>query len=303
MVRVGREGWLYGCRQGPARDVPRADRAFASDRLSGPPLRAIHAQRGCLIPLRKSPRSVKLIVTTADRPLSAHHPLGASTGFSERSRGNWDQLLLEALETSTFAAELAALSEPEFHGLLDFLGRGTRFPFLYLSVHAPVKQREVSETTLVDWLCALPPMVESVVVHPDTLREPRNYLALGRRLIVENMDDRKAYGRTAEDLGALFSEMPEAGFCFDIAHAWSIDPSMRLANELLDLFGDRLRQVHLSSLHDGKHVPVLPEHELLFAPLLDRCRDVPWILEAKAPARWQRSAAAWLARAHDAVVA
>jgi hypothetical protein len=30
----------------------------------------------------------------------------------------------------------------------------------------------------------------------------------------------------------------------------------------------------------------MPEDEALFTPYLGRCRDVPWILEAAAPARW-----------------
>ena len=62
-----------------------------------------------------------------------------------------------------------------------------------------------------------------------------------------------------------------------------------LAHDLLDRFGDRLRQVHLSSLAGGRHVPVLREHEELFVPLLRRCSDVPWILEAEIPERWQHS--------------
>ena len=51
--------------------------------------------------------------------------------------------------------------------------------------------------------------------------------------------------------------------------------------EILDRFGPRLRQVHLSSLDAQQHhVPLTEKHEAIFAPLLDRCRDVPWILEA-----------------------
>ena len=46
----------------------------------------------------------------------------------------------------------------------------------------------------------------------------------------------------------MFEALPRAGFCLDIAHAAAIDPSMRLAHELLDAFGPRLHQVHLSAL-------------------------------------------------------
>ena len=54
----------------------------------------------------------------------------------------------------------------------------------------------------------------------------------------------------------FFEALPEAGFCLDVAHAWSIDPTMDVARELLDRFRSRLRQVHLSSLSGGHHVPL-----------------------------------------------
>jgi hypothetical protein len=39
--------------------------------------------------------------------------------------------------------------------------------------------------------------------------------------------------------------------------------------------------VHVSSLDAaGHHVPLRPADEVAFTPLLRRCRDVPWILEA-----------------------
>jgi hypothetical protein len=85
---------------------------------------------------------------------------------------------------------------------------------------------------------------------------------------------------------AFFEELPDAGFCLDVAHAQSIGPTLAVAPELLDRFRARLRHVHLSSLIDGHHVPVAPRDESLFAEVLDRCRDVPWILEGPPPAAW-----------------
>ncbi len=106
-------------------------------------------------------------------------------------------------------------------------------------------------------------------------------MSLGSRLVVENMDARKTSGGDGEELGALFEELPAAGFCFDIAHAWTVDETMAVGEDLLDRFASRLRHVHLSSISaEQGHVPLSAEHEELFAPLLARCRDVPWILEA-----------------------
>ena len=159
-------------------------------------------------------------------------------------------------------------------------------PFRYVSVHAPVKNREQDESATIAMLDGLPLWVRSVVAHPDALSDVGRYRVLGTRLVLENMDDRKITGRVADEMESFFEALPHAGFCLDVAHVRSIDPTMDAAHELLDRFRSRLRQVHLSSLDDGRHVPLRKDDEKLFADVLDRCRDVPWLLEAWPPERW-----------------
>jgi hypothetical protein len=211
--------------------------------------------------------------------LSSHHPVGASTGCFSSLREDWPALVAAAHAMSSYAAELAALQAREFEGLLAYLDLAPALPFNDLSVHAPTKGLR-DPAHLRGLLERLPLGIETIVVHPDTLGDSDELAGLGSRLIVENMDGRKAFGQTPDDLAAVFARLPEAGFCFDIAHAWSIDPTMALARELTDRFASRLREVHLSSLSDGRHVGLTDEHAALFAPLLGRCVDVPWILEA-----------------------
>jgi sugar phosphate isomerase/epimerase len=105
--------------------------------------------------------------------------------------------------------------------------------------------------------------------------------------VLENMDARKPVGQRPEELGELFAALPEAGFCFDVAHAAQVDESMALAHALLDAFGGRLRHVHVSSLRAGRatHVPLYRKDEHRFREVLQRCPDVPWILEALPPRR------------------
>src|SRR3954468_11405361 len=98
--------------------------------------------------------------------VSAHHPLGASTGYMEDRRGDWTAMVGEALETSGFAVELAALSEAELPGLEDFLATRPELPFAYLSIHAPVKHLRMPEATLVRRLVRLAPPGGAVGGHP-----------------------------------------------------------------------------------------------------------------------------------------
>jgi hypothetical protein len=220
----------------------------------------------------------------AEAPLNllSHHPLGASTGYMASARGDWPRLVEEASRVSSFAVELAALNEDELPGLLEFLRSSPPLPFRYLSVHGPSKGRRMPELELIARLGELPPFVDAIVMHPDQIEDPASYAVLGGRLVIENMDSRKSAGTLGDELATLFEQLPEAGFCFDLAHAWTVDPTMELGRGLLDRLAPRLRHVHLSSISAShRHVPLSAEHEELFAPLLSRCRDVPWILEAE----------------------
>lgn len=197
-------------------------------------------------------------------------------------RADWRRSVEEATRVSSFAVELAALDKDELPSLLDFLAAEPSLPFRYLSVHGPTKGGRIPEPELTAALARLPSFVDAIVVHPDQIEDPSLYRGLGSRLVIENMDARKSSGMRGDELAALFEQLPAAGFCFDVAHAWTVDPSMAVGEDLLDRFVSRLRHVHLSSISpELRHVPLSPDQEELFAPLLRRCRDVPWILEAE----------------------
>jgi len=230
-------------------------------------------------------RMVPSLLVTRSPLLARHQLLGCSTAYMEDQRGQWRELVAQAAAVSSLAVELSAISESELPGLLGYLREDPQLPFRYVSVHAPSKGRELPEAELVDVLAQLPLWVDAVVMHPDTIDDVGLFGRLGRRLVLENMDARKTGGRNAQELASFFDVLPDAGLCFDIAHARSIDASMDVGEAIIVQFAERLRHVHLSSLDaDSHHVPLSLGDEELFSPLLERCRDVPWILEAP-PAR------------------
>lgn len=211
--------------------------------------------------------------------------VGASTGFMEEDRGHWGLLLDWASSVSDQVIELSALSAPELPGLIGFLEQRPQLDFTYVSVHGPSKGRCSEWSDLAATLYRrLPEYVDSVVMHPGCLGDPLAFRVLGSKLILENMDSLKPTARTVDELQPYFAELPDAGFCFDIAHAQINDRTMGLAHELIDAFGDRLREVHLSSIQDdGSHVSLRERDIESYWPVLRRCTHVPWVLEAALP--------------------
>lgn len=210
--------------------------------------------------------------------------IGVSTGYMDDARMDWRELIERAHAVSAGAIEISALSGPELPSLMRWAAHVEPPSFRYVAVHGPTKRIGLEPSELARHLDELPMWVASIVLHPDTLGKPEAFRCLGKRLVLENMDFRKESGRYTFELAELFDVLPEAGFCLDVAHARSLDADMGLAHALLDEFGDRLRQIHMSALDGhGHHVPVSQDDLRVYAPILERYPDVPVILEAPPP--------------------
>jgi hypothetical protein len=211
--------------------------------------------------------------------------VGASTGYMAGARGDWPRLVAAAESCSLDVVELSALAAPELPGLLRFLAEEAGdLPFAHVSVHGPSKGWQGTPAALAAALAGLPAQIDGIVMHPETLGDAAPFAQLGERLRLENMDTRKDDARTVEELARHFAALPAARFCFDVAHAQLHDPTMGLAHALLDAFGERLVEVHVSSIRsDGEHVALRAEDADAFAPVLERCIGVPWVLEAPLP--------------------
>jgi hypothetical protein len=73
------------------------------------------------------------------------------------------------------------------------------------------------------------------------------------------MDKRKPVGRTAEELGRIFDQFPEARMCFDIGHARQVDTSMTEAYRIVRDFSRRIEQIHISVVNtSSKHDLITP---------------------------------------------
>jgi hypothetical protein len=203
-------------------------------------------------------------------------PRGISTGSWESERDDWTAAVARARREGWVYLELCAIVLPLVESLAAYLP-GELDGFERVSIHGPLR---VAPAVGVGAVAALP-VDHDVVLHPDVYGTEQSVEQLGRRAVFENMDVAKDFGRTAVDLAEVFERFPEAGFCLDVAHVKTVDPSLALGHELLDAFGDRLRQLHVSGIEpDGTHRTTTRADLELYAPLLARCRGIPWLLEA-----------------------
>ncbi len=206
-------------------------------------------------------------------------PWGFSTGALARGDFRRGLDLMRAL--SLPAVELSALRLPELAVLLGAFHELDLNAYRFVALHFPSEYPEELEAALVESLRQAVPEVP-VVVHPDAIVDFSLWRALGSSVLVENMDRRKPHGRTVRELQEVFERLPEARLCFDVAHARQVDSSLTEAFLILDGFGERLGQVHLSEVStSGRHgrlsrTAILAFQEL--APYIPR--DVPVILES-----------------------
>jgi hypothetical protein len=207
-------------------------------------------------------------------------PIGFSTGALAKgdfSRG----VELQREAESISAIELSALRDHELPLLADVIDRLDLDGFQYVSFHAPSSLRELDEQTVFDLLCKLPPSWP-IIVHPEIIQTPSLWATLGERLCIENMDNRKSTGRTVHELAMLFALLPLARFCLDLGHARQIDPTMVTAILMLQEFGERLRQVHVSDVGPhGEHGSIGALAQLAFSRVASHIPNTcPLIIES-----------------------
>jgi hypothetical protein len=213
-------------------------------------------------------------------------PIGFSTGALAKGdfvRGLDAQRNVASID----AIELSALRDHELEPLVEAVGRLDLSAFHYVSFHAPSKLQTLGEEAVFELLLRLP---ESwpIVVHPEIVKTPSLWRKLGRRLCLENMDNRKTTGRTLDELRGLFVEFPEATFCLDVGHARQIDPTMITAIMMVQEFGDRLRQLHISDVGPhGEHLPIGATARYAFARVARHIpRKCPLIIESIVGLDW-----------------
>jgi sugar phosphate isomerase/epimerase len=184
-------------------------------------------------------------------------PVGFSTGAL--ARGDFRLALRYLKGTGTHAIELSALRLGELAPLAAALDSLDLSQFEYVSVHAPSGFAPRDEETVVRHLRFCLENGWPVVVHPDSITSFALWREFGDLLLVENMDKRKPIGRSAVEMERVLASLPQAGVCFDVAHARQFDSSMTEAYVILRDHGPLIKQVHVSEVDTrSRHVRISP---------------------------------------------
>jgi hypothetical protein len=210
-------------------------------------------------------------------------PIGYSTGALAKSDF---QRALELLRRhGVSVVELSSLRDTEFIPLMEALDSLDLSFTSYCSFHAPGRFESLSEKDVANRLRSLLPRRWPIIIHPDAIIDPCNWERFGEWLCIENMDKRKPVGRTVEELRKIFRTFQGASLCFDIGHARQVDPTMGQATLILQEFGDRLKQVHMSEVNSRNgHDPMSVTAIMAFRKVAHLIpQETPIILETVIP--------------------
>jgi hypothetical protein len=218
--------------------------------------------------------------------------IGFSTGAI--SKGDFLTALDVLRRANIRIVELSALRLHELEPLVSALPNLELRGYDFVSIHAPSFFERQTESFVVRLLKRVTDLGYPIIVHPDVIFDPTIWMEFGSLLYIENMDQRKATGRTTRELLEIFNVLSTARLCFDAGHARNVDSSMSQAVAILELFKGRLGQVHLSTVNSlGLHESFIFSTMHAFSELADLIPDsVPIILESPiSPEQVQNEAA------------
>lgn len=119
---------------------------------------------------------------------------------------------------------------------------------------------------------------ELVVVHPDLIECTDLFDQYPMTFAAENMDNRKKAFKNVEDMKKFFDDHDSWGMVLDVNHCFSNDPSMKLADEFIAAFHDRIKQIHASG-YTGYHEPLYQTKQEIILEAAKKV-DVPIVIES-----------------------
>jgi hypothetical protein len=201
--------------------------------------------------------------------------IGFSTGAIAYSNFRLGLELLR--DRNVTVVEISALRMAEWTPLIQALDQLDLSAFDFVSIHLPSSMNAADESFVAQSLQLIQDRNFPLIIHPDAIVDFGRWRDFGNVVCVENMDKRKLIGRNEAELGAIFRELPHANLCFDIGHAWQVDPTMTEAYSILKTYRERLKQIHVSEVNSRS------KHDSLSYVTIQSFRDVAHMIPAGLP--------------------
>jgi len=216
--------------------------------------------------------------------MSAFRKIDDTVGFSTGAleKGNYRKALDWMGENDVRTVELSALRFEELKPLVESLDAIDLKEFDLISFHAPSSFKPDQEKSVIDLLNQVHVRGWNIIVHPDVIYNPELWSHYGAQLLIENMDRRKETGRTVRELAWHFQTLPKARLCLDVAHARQLDTSLNLLKSIIDIYSDRIAEIHISELDcHCLHQPLSGASVTDYQYFRDKYpKDVPVIIES-----------------------
>lgn len=189
----------------------------------------------------------------------------------DSKRADADELVANIEKALDFSDQVVELSLTKISKVI-YSTRASNLlkKFKYRSIHLPVlndgKFISYPDPSIEKEMKIIDQFIEdispqTVLVHPDQVRDfgwvVNKY---GSRLAFENMDSKKKFGKTVEDMEIVFNKCPKAKWVFDLNHIYTNDNSMSLAKDFFARFKNRLTHYHISG-YGGFHDALCLSHE------------------------------------------
>jgi hypothetical protein len=207
--------------------------------------------------------------------------LGFSSGCLYKTHGSLSKSTFDVFRDAGVNAIEIVWHESDENADISKLKKEDLLGFEYVSLHAPSFDI-MSETQIVEVLEKIKEAhgrinFKAVVIHPYANINWEIFKQYDLPFLIENMDWKKEVGKYVESLNEIFLKF-DAAMVLDVNHCLTNDPSMHLVSDMLEAFGERIKEIHLSGF-ESFHEPLFQTEQIeLIRMIADK--NLPIIIES-----------------------
>jgi hypothetical protein len=153
--------------------------------------------------------------------------------------------------------------------------------FEYISVHVPSFDGH-NEVEIAGMLKVLEQAhaqlgFNSIVIHPYETMNWDLFKQFDLPFVIENMDWTKEFGKYVESMQDIFDNL-DVPMALDLNHCFTNDPSMLLAQDMVENFKDRIEHIHISGFETMHELLYKTQQQEILTAIPDK--SLPIIIES-----------------------